>query len=119
MGTKLQGSGYTDANTLHESSYCSVDGHTATFTITDAYGDGICCSFGSGSYSIKVDGVDELVTGGQFESSETKNFDVPAYSGSPSPPVVSPTNPPVAPPTLVPTNPTVVPTNPPVVPTNP
>jgi len=119
--TKLEGSGYSDANTLHESSYCSVVGHYATFTITDAYGDGICCSQGSGSYSIKVDGVDELVTGGQFESSESKNFDVPAYSGSPSPPVVSPTNPPVAPPVTSPTNPpvqppVVSPTNPPVAP---
>jgi len=111
--TMLEGSGYSDANTLHESSYCSVEGHTATFTITDAYGDGICCNFGSGSYSIKVDGVDEPYTGGQFESSEVKNFDVPAYSGSPSPPVVSPTNPPVAPPT---TPPVVSPTNPPVAP---
>ena len=43
------------------------------FTITDAYGDGICCSYGNGSYSIAANG-STLISGGQFASSETKNF---------------------------------------------
>merc|ERR1712060_1020080 len=45
------------------------------FTITDAYGDGICCSYGNGGYSVKVDDK-EVASGGQFGSSETKTFDV-------------------------------------------
>ncbi|MEL6558464.1 MAG: endonuclease [Bacteroidota bacterium] len=41
----------------------------------DTYGDGICCAYGSGSYSLNVvsDGT-VLASGGQFGSSETKSF---------------------------------------------
>jgi len=43
------------------------------FTINDAYGDGICCSYGNGSYELSSpDGV--LVSGGSFGSSETTTF---------------------------------------------
>merc|ERR1712207_6192 len=44
-----------------------------TFTISDTYGDGICCSYGNGSYSLIVDG--SLVkSGGQFASSDDYTF---------------------------------------------
>lgn len=49
------------------------------FPITDTYGDGICCSYGNGSYSITSNG-STLVSGATLEclfvftSSETKNF---------------------------------------------
>ncbi|MCX2743725.1 choice-of-anchor J domain-containing protein [Mangrovivirga sp. M17] len=43
------------------------------FVIYDAYGDGICCSYGNGSYSLTADGV-TLASGGSFASSETTNF---------------------------------------------
>lgn len=43
------------------------------FTIYDAYGDGICCSYGSGSYTVSVGGT-TVATGGAFTSSETTNF---------------------------------------------
>ena len=47
------------------------------FTINDAYGDGMCCSFGQGSYSIKsVDGATTLVSGGQFGATESKSFTI-------------------------------------------
>lgn len=43
------------------------------FTINDAFGDGICCGFGNGSYTLESsEGV--IVTGGQFAASETTNF---------------------------------------------
>ena len=42
-----------------------------SFTINDAYGDGICCSYGSGSYTVRVNG-DDVLSGGAFGSSETK-----------------------------------------------
>lgn len=44
-----------------------------TFTIQDAYGDGICCSYGSGSYSLSS-GSTTVVSGGSFSSSESTSF---------------------------------------------
>jgi len=43
------------------------------FIISDAYGDGICCSYGNGSYSL-TSGGSTLASGGSFGSSETTNF---------------------------------------------
>ena len=59
------------------------------FTIFDSYGDGICCAYGNGSYSL-TDGSTVLASGGSFGSSETTNFCVgstpppppPSYCGS-------------------------------------
>lgn len=48
-----------------------------TFTIADSYGDGMCCSYGNGSYQVQADGV--LIagmTGGNFGTGESKNFGV-------------------------------------------
>jgi len=51
-----------------------------TFTITDAYGDGICCSYGNGSYTLSSDaGV--IFSGGNFGSSQTTAFCIEAGSG--------------------------------------
>ncbi len=44
------------------------------FTIFDAYGDGMCCSYGSGSYSFSTDNGTILASGGTYGSSETTNF---------------------------------------------
>ncbi len=43
------------------------------FTIFDSYGDGICCAYGSGSYTVSSGG-STLASGGSFGSSETTNF---------------------------------------------
>ncbi|MDY0780505.1 M4 family metallopeptidase [Tenacibaculum sp. IB213877] len=44
-----------------------------TFTISDAYGDGICCSYGNGSYTLTgSEGV--IVSGGSFSSSQSTTF---------------------------------------------
>jgi len=48
------------------------------FTILDTYGDGICCSYGSGSYTLEVTGGTILASGGSFGSSEVTNFCLPA-----------------------------------------
>ncbi|GGE25940.1 T9SS type A sorting domain-containing protein [Psychroflexus planctonicus] len=45
-----------------------------TFTIFDAYGDGICCGFGSGSYTLETDAGDEIISGGDFDASESVDF---------------------------------------------
>ena len=44
-----------------------------TFTILDSYGDGICCAYGNGSYTLS-DGAGTIASGGAFGSSESKAF---------------------------------------------
>lgn len=51
---------------------CVVDG-CYDFTINDSYGDGICCSYGNGSYSVSAGG-QTVASGGSFGSSESTNF---------------------------------------------
>ena len=43
------------------------------FTIYDTYGDGICCGYGQGYYSLILDG-NEIASGGEFGSSESVTF---------------------------------------------
>ncbi len=58
---------------------CLPDG-CYDFTINDAYGDGICCSYGNGSYSVSSDGTTHA-SGGSFGSSETTNFCIGSSGG--------------------------------------
>jgi len=51
------------------------------FVINDAYGDGICCSYGSGSYTLAA-GATTLASGGAFGSSETTAFCVGGATNS-------------------------------------
>lgn len=60
--------------------YCLADG-CYDFTINDSYGDGICCSYGSGSYLVTSSGGTHA-SGGSFTSSETTNF---CLGGGPAP----------------------------------
>jgi hypothetical protein len=66
------GSGYTGGAT--NENYCVISTHCYEFTIYDSYGDGICCSYGSGSYSVTYFG-DEVASGGNFTSSESTSID--------------------------------------------
>ncbi|MBM94786.1 MAG: endonuclease I [Oceanospirillaceae bacterium] len=78
-GTEVaSGNGYSSNQTVSED--LCLDADTYTFTINDSYGDGICCSYGNGSYSVLVDGV-EVASGGQFTSSEATDFTVADNSG--------------------------------------
>jgi hypothetical protein len=43
------------------------------FTIYDAYGDGICCSYGNGSYTVTNTDGSVLASGGSFTDFETTN----------------------------------------------
>ena len=47
-----------------------------TFTINDTYGDGICCGYGVGSYSITDDSGNTIISGGEFSSVDTSTFRV-------------------------------------------
>lgn len=56
------------------------------FNIFDSYGDGICCSYGTGSYSLEDGSGTILASGGAFGSSETTNFCVSSGGGDTTPP---------------------------------
>ncbi len=46
-----------------------------TFTMKDVYGDGMCCTYGNGSFSLKQDSDNTiLASGGTFTSTSTTNF---------------------------------------------
>ncbi|MEL7161714.1 MAG: S8 family serine peptidase, partial [Bacteroidota bacterium] len=60
-----------DGSTLTQD-LCLID-DCYTFTINDAYGDGICCQYGSGSYSLTQGGT-VLASGSSFTFSEATDF---------------------------------------------
>lgn len=45
-----------------------------TFEILDAYGDGICCSYGNGAYSLVDANGTTIASGGEFASVDTRAF---------------------------------------------
>merc|ERR1712157_427500 len=71
-GVVGSGSGYSERNADISELLCLPESEY-TFTISDEYGDGICCGYGNGLYSLIVDG--SLVkSGGQFASSDDYTF---------------------------------------------
>ena len=67
------------SNFTYQKTFCLTDGNYQ-FTINDAYGDGICCTYGSGSYDLSVSGK-SLLSGASFTSSETKSFTISTTTG--------------------------------------
>lgn len=67
------GSGDVNGGTV-----CLAD-NCHTFTIYDTFGDGICCGYGNGSYSVLLDGV-EIATGGEFANSQAVSVNCPPGS---------------------------------------
>ena len=76
--TVASGSSYT-SNTTSNEAICLDDGDY-TFIITDAYGDGICCSYGYGSYNLTVNG-SSVASGGSFGASESTSFTLGGSGG--------------------------------------
>jgi len=64
---------YEDGNTVHNHFMCPPSSSCFKFTISDSYGDGICCSYGGGMYEIHVDG-ELIASGDDFDSSKTESF---------------------------------------------
>ena len=87
--TVESGSGYAN-NTTYNFSWTLPAGNY-TFTINDSYGDGICCSYGQGNYTITSNGT-TVVSGGAFASSETTSFCTDGSTG-PGPDTEAPTVP--------------------------
>mgnify|MGYP003670956012 CR=1 FL=1 len=74
-GTTVASGSYSsvnaDGSTVNES-YCLPNG-CYDFVITDVYGDGMCCSYGNGAFSV-TSGSTTLASGGSFTSSDVTNF---------------------------------------------
>merc|ERR1712176_127003 len=101
----MSGSNYADAGAIYSETAHLTCGKTYKFTINDAYGDGICCSYGEGNYIVTVEG--SIVSqGGEFGSTEVKEFAIQEEDPSP-------TNSPITSPTIASNSP-VAPTSPPV-----
>jgi hypothetical protein len=86
-GTRSAGGLYSSSMTFNE--IICLDNGRYTFTISDSYGDGICCENGNGNYQVKLES-QVIKQGGEFGESETFSFDV----GPPGPtnaPTVVPT----------------------------
>ncbi len=83
-GTTVASGTYSSANadgsTITET-LCLTD-DCYTFTINDAYGDGICCSYGNGSYTVTGPN-GTIQSGGSFGTSEATDFCL--GGGSPTP----------------------------------
>lgn len=64
------GGPYTDASVTYDESFSVNSADCYTFTIYDAYGDGICCTYGNGSYTVEYNGT-VVGSGGSFNSEES------------------------------------------------
>eukprot|EP00547_Thalassionema_nitzschioides_P007914 CAMPEP_0194200450 /NCGR_PEP_ID=MMETSP0156-20130528/1047_1 /TAXON_ID=33649 /ORGANISM="Thalassionema nitzschioides, Strain L26-B" /LENGTH=516 /DNA_ID=CAMNT_0038925445 /DNA_START=43 /DNA_END=1596 /DNA_ORIENTATION=- len=83
-----------------------VGGQPASFTITDAFGDGSCCDYGNGGYRIVGPAGEVLADSeGLYGLGETKRFIVPTSSGNSGNTTPQATRPPTQPPTLAPRTP--------------
>lgn len=81
------GGPYSGANTSRTEELCLTDG-CYTFTIFDSYGDGICCSYGNGSFSLTDSTGTALISGGEFGRQDVQDFcvgDTPDDGGNPTP----------------------------------
>jgi len=73
------------------------------FIIQDSYGDGICCEWGNGSYTVKYKG-QVLFTGNELDSEKIVRFTLPLETSLPtSSPTMRPTGVPSTSPTSAPT----------------
>lgn len=76
-GTLIASGGpYTDGDSTPETEVFNVEEENCyTFTIFDAYGDGMCCTYGNGSYELTTDDNTVVVSGGAYAAtSESTNI---------------------------------------------
>ena len=75
-GTTIDSASYSTANpdgSTVTRTFSGLAPGDYTFIITDSYGDGICCSYGSGSYTL-TGSLGTIVSGGSFGSSQATTF---------------------------------------------
>jgi serine protease len=104
-GESISGGTYSGQGVTYKSGIFNASGQY-TFSISDSYGDGICCRYGSGSYKVMMDGV-MMAEGGAFGASATHTFGT-CPTGPTNPPTMKPTSPPTTSPTPSPTKQPVV-----------
>jgi subtilisin family serine protease len=77
-GTVLLSGGSYDDFTTYTETIC-LERKCYTFTIYDSYGDGICCSYGNGYYTVTNLTISEVYgSGGDFNSEESVPFCITA-----------------------------------------
>ncbi len=88
-GTVASGGPYNDFENIQlVEEFCVESGECYTFTISDSYGDGICCYTGTqnpgyqdGNYSLGDANGISIWTGSEFSTSETVSFCIPSSAG--------------------------------------
>lgn len=73
-GIVLYSSGSLGNNSLTIDEFEIEPGNCYAFVIYDNYGDGICCNFGEGYYTLTDSDGTEIYSGGGFGASETTEF---------------------------------------------
>ena len=76
-GTLLSGGPYGSTGTTYTDAVCidgTVEFPCLQFVINDSYGDGICCGYGNGAYTLYMDGV-AVATGGNYGQQDIVQFD--------------------------------------------
>lgn len=53
---------------------CIPVGTSVVFTITDAYGDGMCCAYGDGHYEVSMNGCTTVASGAEYTTSQSTTF---------------------------------------------
>jgi len=101
----LQSETYSAKNTWHNQTLENASNKKLRFTIRDAYGDGICCTYGEGELKINLNG--ETVHESKFDggSEESNLFGATSCNNGPNPPPNSPPTPPPNPSPTPPPNP--------------
>ena len=75
------GSGYSGAgSTVTE--VIALDPGDYTFTIFDSFGDGICCAYGAGEYTLTDASNNVLAAGGEFASQDSTPFTISGDGGT-------------------------------------
>ncbi|MBM55228.1 MAG: hypothetical protein CMB32_01575 [Euryarchaeota archaeon] len=69
------GNGYSANGTLYSDTICvlSQPDTCVTFTLYDSYGDGLCCGYGLGGFSVVLNG-DTVIQGGEFGGEISGSF---------------------------------------------
>merc|ERR1712176_967931 len=74
-GSTTLASGGPFAEMMPYTTHVCLSADTYTFTIYDAFGDGVCCAEGNGSYNVTLDNT-VLRTGGSFGESEETTINI-------------------------------------------
>jgi len=76
-GELLSGGPYSSTGTVYADTVCIASEEEfpcLQFVINDSYGDGICCGYGQGAYTLYLDGV-AVATGGDYGQQDLVQFD--------------------------------------------